>query len=269
MHERFTIHPAKSRDHADFARFFVELGHDDAVPEPARWELEFMPHTFFLEEAGVKVGYAYVEHFGERGYIRHVVVDKLQRGKGAGRALMEAIALRLRERGARAWELNVMRGNVPAIRLYEAFGMREQYSTFVLRLDWSAANDLPRAAQPLRALVVEPADDAEVEQRFGLPTGQPARFRALPGQVLMRLADAELRTRAFARFDPSFPGAFPFRVTDTTDVQELLAALRPHARPEHTWIQLVIEDHAPSATLLRERGARLMFEIIHMQGVIP
>lgn len=269
MHERFSIHPAEPRDHADFARFFVELGHDDAVPEPARWELEFMPHTFFLEEAGAKVGYAYVEHFGESGYVRHVVVDKEKRGTGVGRALMVAIAARLRARGARAWELNVMRGNVPAIALYAAFGMREQYSTFVVRLDWSAVNALPRPGLAVQASLVEPSDDAEVEQRFGLPRGQPARFRALPGQVLARLADAAGRTLAFARFDPSFPGAFPFRVSDTSHVRGLLEALRPHARATDTWIQLVIEDHAPSAALLLERGARLMFEIIHMQGDLP
>jgi len=269
MHERFTIRPAQPADHADFARFFVDLGHDDKVPEPERWEREMMPFTFFLAEGGTKVGYAYVEEYGERGYVRHIVVDRDWRGRGVGRALMECIASRLRERGAVAWELNVMRGNLPAIGLYEAFGMREQYSTFVVRLDWSAASALPRSAIASRTMLIEPGDDIGVARRFGIPEGQLARYRALPDQVLMQVTDMERNPIGFARFDPTFPGAFPFRVNDTRLVSTMLEALRPHTRPGQEWIQLVIEDDAASAALLRAHGARLMFEIIHMQGDIP
>lgn len=269
MHGRFTVRPARPSDHAEFTRFFRELGHDDPIPDGARWEREMMPHTIFLEDASVCVGYAFVEEFGERAYVRHVVVDPACRNRGVGRALMHALATRLRERGSTQWELNVKRDNDAAIHLYSAFGMREQYSTIVLQLDWNDAARLSAPDATARAVEVETRDDAEVERRFGLPAGQVARLRASAGHVLIRLVTSAGETCGFARFDPEFPGAFPFRVSSPAQARTLLDALRPYSHGEHAWIQLVIEDDAETAHVLRAAGARLRFEILHMQGPIP
>lgn len=269
MNGPFTVRPARPSDHGEFTRFFRELGHDDPVPELENWAVLMMPHTIFLEASGAKVGYAFVEVFGERAYVRHVVVDPSCRGRGVGRALMAAIAARLRERGSVLWELNVKRDNQAAIGLYQAFGLREQYSTFVVQLDWADVARLPGPAISPRAFDVEAAADAEVERTFGLPSGQVSRLRSVEGHVLVRLAGDGGRTCGFARFDPDFPGAFPFRVASAPLARTLLETLRPHTRPEHSWIQLVIEDDAETARIVRASGARLRFEILHMHGSIP
>lgn len=266
MHPTLAIRPARPADHADFARFFVELGHDDPIPTPSRWELEMMPHSFFLEEGGTKSAYAFVERYGERGYIRHVVVEPDRRGRGLGRAVMNSIAENLRERGATEWELNVRTGNGAAIHLYESCGMRAEYSTFVLRLEW--ANVMTSTASS-RVATVEPGHDAAIESAFELPSGMVARLRSFQGHVLVQLLNELDEPIAFARFDPDFPGAFPFRVAHVALALPLLEAIRPHARPKPGWIQLVIENNEACAELLRKLGAKLKFEILHMRGAIP
>jgi GNAT superfamily N-acetyltransferase len=269
MTSAFEIRPAELRDHALFAHFFRELGTDDPTPEPERWAAEMMPGTFFLEAHGVPVAYAFIEIFGDLGYVRHVVVEPSSRGTGVGRVLMGAIAQRLRSCGCERWELNVKRDNAPAIRLYESVGMNVKYSTSVVRLDWAAVDRLERDGFALEACAVEPSDDATVERAMNLPEGQVARLRSGARQVLMQLRDATGAVAGFARFDPVFPGAYPFRVKSERFLRVLLEALRPHARPGDAWLQLVIEDDAESAQTLFDAGARLVFEILHLAGAVP
>lgn len=269
MTRHFTIRDAEAVDHDDFARFFAALGVDDPTPPIERWVASMMPHTFFLEEHGRKIGYAYVEVFGTSGYVRHVVVDEPARGNGVGRALMKAIAQRLRARGCSEWELNVKRDNAPAIRLYERCGMQHEYSTVVMRLDWARIDALELSARNCAAAVVDSADDRSIEHAFALQDGKVARLRSIEGQVLVQLIDELTRSvQAFARFDPSFPGAFPFRVKAADLAPDLLQAIRPHARTSDTWIQLVVEDDAATADFLTSAGARVAFEIVHLKGPI-
>lgn len=268
MHSPFSIQPARPADHADFVRFVGELGHDDPVPGFERWAREMMPHTFFLVQGERKVGYAYVEVFGALGYVRHVVVDRDARGSGVGRALMDAIARRLVQRECTRWELNVKRDNVPAIRLYESVGMLAQYSTSVVRIDWADALRLP-ADDDVTARDVEPSQAAAIERALHLPEGQVTRLREQQAHVLVQLVDRGGSVRGFARFDPGFPGAFPFRVTSPGHAGVVLRALHavlPRAKP---WLQLVIEDDPATARLLLESGARLVFEIVHYAGPLP
>ncbi|MDZ4773506.1 MAG: GNAT family N-acetyltransferase [Planctomycetota bacterium] len=269
MKSELTMCTARPEDHAEFARFFVELGHDDPIPDPARWCTEMMPHTFFLEENGAKVAYAFVEPYGERGYIRHVVVAQSQRGRGVGRSVMDRIAANLRERGASEWELNVRSDNASAIHLYESVGMRAEYSTMVMRFEWSRKQALPKRTHLACASDVEARHDPAVERAFQLPDGMVARLRSFEGHVLAQLVDPREEPIAFARFDPAFPGAFPFRVQSVELVRPLLDVLESHAPPKSNWLQLVIENDAPTAEMLIAKGAQLRFEILHLRGSLP
>lgn len=227
-----------------------------------------MPNTWFLHEGDARVGYACVEHYGERGYVRHVVIGPSQRGRGLGRRMMDAIAAHLRGLGAREWELNVRRENAPALHLYGAVGMREEYVTFVLRLEWALVERLPAPMLPPRFETLRPECDTDCERAFGMPAGQLAGYRRHSANALARLLEDDGRIVGIARFDPTFPGAFPFRVKETEYVRSLLEGLRPLAPKRPTWLQLVIEDDLPAVALLLEIGAQQVFEIVHMRGRI-
>jgi GNAT superfamily N-acetyltransferase len=260
--------PARREHHGDFARFFAELHSEDPLPDADRWLVEMAPGTFFLAEGDELLGYTYCETYGERGYVRHVVVAPQARGRGVGNALMRALARRFTAAGCKRWELNVHVGNDAAIGLYERWGMREEYRTSVLRLPWDGVARLPKGARSTVARPVDVADDAGIEQRFGLPQGQVARLREFSGTYLIQLVERG-EPVAFSRFDPRFPGSFPFRLESPELARPLLEATRSYARPEDTWIQLVVEDDAATAEALRAAGAQPKIAILHMSGVIP
>ena len=61
---------------------------------------------------------------GGRMHLARVIVRPGARGRGVGRALVEALLARARESSASLVTLNVYRDNAAAIGLYEAFGFR-------------------------------------------------------------------------------------------------------------------------------------------------
>ncbi len=61
---------------------------------------------------------------GTSAWVFDIRVDDAQRGKGLGRALMEAMHAAARDLGATSVGLNVFGHNTAAVRLYESLGYR-------------------------------------------------------------------------------------------------------------------------------------------------
>jgi GNAT superfamily N-acetyltransferase len=264
LHER----RAQARDYEQFVRLFPELGTGDPVPGRARWEEEMLPATIFLERDGEIVAYGYTQTLKGTGYVRQVVVGRGERGKGVGRVLMRALGRQLAAAGCTSWCLNVKVDNEPGIRLYNSCGMRVAYACTAFRLRWDALARLPREVEVPSVHSVEPADDAAIEATFAMPSGQIAEVRARGGdRVLLRLATRD-GVGGFASFDPGFPGSFPFRVVRPSLAVYLLEAIR-HARPEHEFTNVVVEDAPALRDALVAAGAEPRLEMFYMKGPIP
>ncbi|HEU5076175.1 MAG TPA: GNAT family N-acetyltransferase [Polyangiaceae bacterium] len=260
--------PAAGNDYAAFTHFFAELEVPDPVPEHERWTEHMLPTTGFLELDGAVVGYAFWELQPPVGYVRHVVIAREHRGRGLGAALMLALKRELSGRDCTSWCLNVKAANTSARRLYGNMGMSDRYTSSVLRLPWACISALPSAASMV-AREAPVGDDADLEQRFGLPARTLETRRRQPATIVVSAANgAEPERGGLAVFDPNFPGAFPFRADSPSAARALLELLEQHRRPEHTEVQLVIEDDPVLYTALAEAGARHLFDVVHMQGEI-
>ncbi len=123
-------------------------------------------------------------------------------------------------------------------------------------------------ALPVGSAVVRdltPDRDAALESLFDLPRGQLAAARGLQ-RILLEATSRDERTAVgLAVFDPKFPGAFPFRVTELGAVTPLLTAMRRHV-PTDEHVNLVAEDDERLADLLTSAGASVRDEILHMEG---
>ena len=271
MDTRLRHRIARPDDYAHFTRLMPELQTNDPVPLAAQWTKDMMPGTLIFEEGDRVVGYAFVQPMAGTGYIRHVVVADGCRGRGIGAEVMRAVAEHLRAAGCARWCLNVKPDNVPAVRLYERFGMRKAYASRAVRLPWATTATLPRDATVALGRVIDPAEDALVEATFNLPAGQLAAARVRVGRVIVGLV-SEGPPREWlgvASFDPSYPGAFPFRVRAPGLAPWLYEAMRPHARPELPDVQVVVEgDEALVETLMAHGGVPTL-SIVHMVGDIP
>lgn len=264
LHER----KAQASDYESFSRLFADLGAGDPLPSRARWEAEMVPFTLFLEREGEIVAYGYFQALRGTGYVRQIVVAPGERGKGIGGVLMRALGRQLVAAGCANWCLNVKEDNTPGIRLYTACGMRVAYASTAFRLPWSVLARLPREEEAPAVHGIEPADDAAIEAAFELPPGQITELRARGGRVLLRLATRE-GLGGFACFDPSFPGSFPFRVVRPSLAVHLLEAMRSHARPEHDFTGVVVENAPAVRDVLVQAGAEVRLALLHMKGPIP
>ncbi len=268
-----TIRQARADDYAHFVRFFAELHVPEAPPVSDAFARNLAPSAFFLEEAGTPVGYVCCYAIGLLGYVMHVVVAPEARGRGVGRALLQATAERLRAAGCSRWTLNVKPDNVPAIRLYERFGLRATTTSVSLRVRFARLDALAPSDRELVGVLVADGggEDASIEAAFDLPRGMLAQRRAL-GRILLRLQDPRVPADVglgFAAFDPSLPGASPFRLGEPTYARAMLEALRARARPEHEAVRVNVEGDPPLAAHLRAAGAETALEVVRMEGELP
>ncbi len=111
------------------------------------------PRVFGLicEADGETAGFAlYFYNFsswlGRLGlYLEDLYVDPAQRGKGAGKALLQYLARQAVAEGCGRFEWNVLDWNEPAIRFYESFGARPQSEWTGYRLAGEALQAFARA----------------------------------------------------------------------------------------------------------------------------
>jgi GNAT superfamily N-acetyltransferase len=255
------VRPAISTDYDTFARLFPELRVPDAVPSAEKFEREMMPTTFIAERDGRAVGIACWQILRCAGYLRILISDPAVRRTGVGRELMTAVRDRFREAACESFSLNVLPANAAAIALYESFGLSKAWHARSLHLDWSLLDGRPSL---FAARVIEPDDDAHVEHERGILPGQLADARGM-GRVLRMIERSEQITGA-AVFDPTFPGAYPFRAETIDDAVSLLHALRPHARPADAGLAISTEDQEALADALVDLGAKVRVETMHMRG---
>ncbi|WP_169796418.1 GNAT family N-acetyltransferase [Chondromyces crocatus] len=267
-----TARPATPADHPHFARLFPELGTGDPIPSPERWTETMAAGTFLFEDTSADVvAYAYIQVLSGTAYVRHLVVDPAHRGRGLGRVAMGHLATRLLAAGCSQWCLNVKPDNRPAVRLYESLGFSQVYLSAAFRFGWDLLLRLPRPSERCLVRPVSPADDSVIEAAFALPSGQLDDLRRKPDTALLSLhaiTPPDAPPRAFAAYDPHFPGAFPFRVATPALALPLLEAIRPHEHPESPYMQLVSEQQDLTDMLL-EAGATERLRIMHMRGALP
>jgi ribosomal protein S18 acetylase RimI-like enzyme len=133
-----TIRPARAEDEAELLAVDRATWSRDTSPAPRPPEGPFFnertsPENVLVAEVGGRaVGYAKIEHPTELPasahvwYVSGLAVDPLFEGRGAGRALMEALAELARERGGRRLTLRVFALNERAQRLYERLGFQTE-----------------------------------------------------------------------------------------------------------------------------------------------
>jgi GNAT superfamily N-acetyltransferase len=263
------IRPAGPADYAAFTQLVPELAVGDPIPEPAKFALEYMPNTLIAEGAEAPhpvLGYTMFHVIKDIAFVRHIVTAPEARRRGVGRALMEVVLERARAAACTTWCLNVKPSNTAAIALYEGFGMAHAFASRALLMAWSLV-EAPSASH-VSARLIAPEDDARVEAATRLLSGQLAMARRRPERVLLALYEGEAIVGATI-FDPTFPGAYPFRAARPELAFTLLHALRPYARASDPTLKVVTEDQPEVADALIAAGATVLHDIMHMSGPLP
>jgi DNA-binding NarL/FixJ family response regulator/GNAT superfamily N-acetyltransferase len=262
-----TVRLANRGDYAAFVRLFPELEIPDPVPSEEDFASRMVPRVLVAYAGEHLLGYAFWQAYGTTAHVVHLVVAPGARGLGTGELLLESVRDRAVAEGCVRWYLNVKKDNAVAIRLYERAGMRPELESVTTRLPWASVDSLGAAVSPgIEAFAPTPTDDDAIATVFGLDRERIALLRARPGYVLAALRDRRAAIVGFTAFDPSFPGAYPFRVARPELARMLLEALRPHAR--HADLIVAVEGDASLAHALVSAGARVEHELVRMGAAL-
>jgi ribosomal-protein-alanine N-acetyltransferase len=255
------VRTATDEDHAVVATFWTALSPDQPMPGFAEWSQRLRAHTLLLADGDATLGYAVCVPLGARGDIRHLMIAPQGRGRGLGRMLMEEVRGRLRAAGCTDWRLEVRADNAPAIALYRRCGMKILASLSTLRMTRADAEvftpGVDVAVEPLL-----PEQDAALERRFDLGTGELARHRAVA--TLWHIGDV-----ALAGYRPAFAPAlsllFPCLASSRDHVAALvMAAVRAGMREE---VEFLVGDDQLAAAL-QAAGARCIERMVQMGGAL-
>jgi GNAT superfamily N-acetyltransferase len=253
-------------DYELLVRFFRYFAMPD--PDPTReWWQRFHVNARFLEdESGRVVGYGLGYKLEETGYVMHVSVEPDARNRGVGRAVMDAMANKLRDDGCKRWTLNVREDNAPALALYRRVGMEVDFAVAAMRIEWSKVTALPESRSVVESFAE--ADDRALEDLFHFERGRLRRQRELGDRVLLRAREGD-QVVGITGFDPAFPGAPLFRARDASVMRALLDGMRAHARPEFDYVRFVLEGDEELARATEQAGGERVMSLLHMAGPLP
>ncbi|HSN25339.1 MAG TPA: hypothetical protein VLT45_03610, partial [Kofleriaceae bacterium] len=121
--------------------------------------------------------------------------------------------------------------------------------------------------------LADPAEDAAIAARFGMPVERLAAFRARGGFQLVVVREGEPSGRgrdvvAFAAFAPAYPGAATFCAERPELAGGLLEAMRPWADPRYDFVRVSVEGDRPLAEAVLAMGAELTFEIWRLSSLL-
>ncbi len=134
----------------------IQLDAEAFAVYAAAWDLDLAATRVALA-GGQPVAFALLGVRGRRGWVGGMGVVPELRGRGLGRAAMDAVMAEARARGLAAVGLEVLEQNTWAARIYEGMGFRDTRALEV----WSRPADAPPlAAEPAPQVAPVPVDEA-------------------------------------------------------------------------------------------------------------
>ena len=83
---------------------------------------------------------------------------------------------------------------------------------------------------------------------------------------MLTLKDKNSRIVGACRFDPQFPGCFPFEIAETESFDDFINGLRSHSLPTFDYIRITFTDQPKLAELCEERGYKLHHRLYQMMA---
>jgi GNAT superfamily N-acetyltransferase len=263
---QLSFRTAMQGDYARFARLFPELGAPEPTPSE-EWFFDRAHRVLFACDRDEVVAYTQWDTYVTQAHVAQVVVDRSRRRQGIGSALLAELRSRLGEVGCVDWYLHVRRGNETARRLYERFGLRREWTVWVL--EWDATQlptwDLRGHTEPAMAFAPTADDDLRIEEGVGIHRGRLSALRAR-GEIATAVHTMAGMVVGFSAIDPQARRAANFRVAHADYAATLLESLR--ALVPSGPIHLPVERDEVLAAAFRAAGMKALFEMDRMSGSI-
>jgi ribosomal protein S18 acetylase RimI-like enzyme len=168
----FVAVPTSQYSFAELAEIYNQTRVDYIVPMPMNarrmeayvrsYDVDLDASAVVLDQTGMMLGVGMLGVRDDRAWITRLGVVPQRRGKNLGIFLMEHLLSGARERNARLVQLEVIKGNVPAHRLFCKLGFKETRELLVVR----RPPGKPAIPQPVPDVQIMPLSRDETLQRL-------------------------------------------------------------------------------------------------------
>ena len=210
------------------------------------------------------MGYYRILLYGTLGHIQRVGVAPKFQGKGYGTILLESAMGNLEKAGARKFMLYVLIENETAINLYKKHHFDIEYTGWQFDV-------------PLKALPKEPRgncrhlDWGEIQLmslRFGLNPHRIQYYFGLESQHVL-VYEINRQQTGVCRFNPDYPGAFPFKLKDREYFLDFIAHLTKYmTNKEFKSVKITIDNQQELIDLFQEKKIPLKRKLYRMSRVV-
>jgi RimJ/RimL family protein N-acetyltransferase len=260
----YTVRPVKKEDWEAYHQFDEEIFPEDAMRRD-RFERRVGLGGFFVVESsdGRLIGQLAIGRFGENdAHLGRIGVAKSMQNKGLGTKLMEAALDWFEKEGIHRAILYTQDYNKIAQHLYEKFGFSITGTTWHYFVPFSTIN-------PTGIYSCGKIQDGEINmvgEKYGtsFPASQIQRFIESDENLVITLKDEQGQIHGTCRFNPSFPGCFPFEIETPECLDDFVFGIQKFSLPEYDYVRLTFTDNPELAILCDSRGYKLHHRLYKM-----
>ena len=247
---------------------WVTLGESDRElfpdePMTEEWYIDKMEspvtQVFVADSNGTALGYLVVTVDGLSCVINRVGVRIEHQNKGIGTNLMKTALKWLQEQKIHHVKLYVLMDNPQALALYKKSGFHTGGRAWHYIVPFDRVED---ANPKFKCEILSPSIIQEVSIKFHQLEEMIRRFYEDPKNVSLVLKSDKLI--GYCRFTPSFPGAFPFIITDLRGFDSFGQCLISFSQNNFDYFRLTFEDNEELANFLEKRGCQLHHNMYYL-----
>lgn len=249
-----------------------------------RIEAKIFPEDFFLSEENVIeivndhnkefyiiqlkdniIGYMIINFMDKILHLYRIGIIPEYQGEGYGTKLMEFLSIRIKELNFFDESiLYVLRGNDAAINLYKKFQYEIVKRSWQFQIEYDQIKPSSENTDEYSSKIIPYSKD-ELERISKLYDVTIERLNNLisPKNLFIEFYLGN-KSIGFCRFDPTFPGAFPF-IIEHIDFYAISNELIKYAKPDFDFVKVTFDENEQLAQFLQEEKFICVHEMFVME----
>jgi RimJ/RimL family protein N-acetyltransferase len=260
----YIVRPVRLEDWEAYHQFDEEIFPEDAMRRE-RFDSRIGLGEFFVVESSDSriIGQLSVGKFGENdAHLGRIGVAKSMQNKGLGTKLMKAALDWFNKENIHRAILYTQDYNTVAQHLYKKFGFSITGTTWHYFVPFSTIN-------PTGLLSCERIQDDEIDlvgnqYNESFPAAHIRRLIESDEDLVLVLKDENGRLQGACRFNPKFPGCFPFEIEDSKCLDDFVFGIQKFRLPEYDYVRLTFTDNPELAALCDSRSYKLHHRLFKM-----
>jgi len=265
MDVEYNLRPMRNEDWDDFLKMVQEIFPEDVLRKDQFLNSVKKGNFYALEIDGQMTGELKITRFGsDNAHLASIGVARPHQRKGLGSILMKyALEWIRKEEGISTVHLYTQDHNIPAQSMYKKFGFRVTGTTWHYFVPFAS---LKPEGKYICQEILSDEIDLVGAQFPTLPAAQIRRFieDRVTKYYVLTLKDKEGKIVGATRFTPSFPGSFPFEITQIDCFDDFIKGMQNLSIPEFDHVRTVFTDNKELANLCKEREYRLHHKLFRM-----